>query len=181
MTLEEGWVPDDADFEAESERIEPSPLRRWVLSAVAALVAAALALVPIYNLIGGADPEVADNGLEVCGFDYCVVQEAVRAAGLDFAMVRLANTYLDDSQAEALAGALLSELGEREVSFEVVDSLERRIAGQYSPETRTIVVERPVRAWIVVHEVAHVVSSGHGPGFQATLIDLTRLLEAETG
>ena len=125
----------------------------------------------------GSEPDLADNGLEVCGFDYCVVQEGVRDAGLDLSMARLANIYLDDAEAERLADLLVAHLGEAPVGFEVVDRLDRRIEGLYDPNARTIYIERPARAWIVVHEVAHVAEGGHGDAFQAVLIELTEWLD----
>ena len=92
-------------------------------------------------------------------------------------MSRLANQYLDDGAAEDLADALLTHLDQGPVSFVVVERLDRRLEGQYVPATRTILIERPARAWIVLHEVAHTVSGGHGEDFQRTLIELTTWLE----
>ena len=89
----------------------------------------------------------------------------------------LANTYLTDAEAERLASTLVTHLGEAPVRFVIVDHLDGQIRGQYSPSTRTIVVERPASAWIVLHEVAHAMSSGHGENFQVTLVDLTRWLD----
>jgi len=62
------------------------------------------------------------------------------------------------------------------VAFVVVDRLEARRKGKYDPSTRTIFVERPTQAWIVLHEVAHTVSSGHGEDFQEVVIELIRWL-----
>lgn len=173
---------DDAFFEEfefpprEDEELEPlAPWwRRPLLIGVAALTAAAMLLVPIYNLIQGR--QLADNGLEVCGFDYCDVQDAAIAAGLNEEMSRLANTFLSDAEAAELARALLDNIGEGDVSFVVVDRLEGDIKGQFDPSSRTIFVERPVRAWLVVHEVAHAEASGHGEDFQRALIELTEWL-----
>ena len=163
--LPDDWFDDDFDDE-----IPPPPRwRRWVIVGVAAVVAVALAGTQLWNLVDRGSPPIADNGLEVCGFDYCDVQDAVRAAGLDLEMARLAQTYISEEQALALIDALLDRLGEGPVNVEIVDRLDGRTAGQYSPATRTITLERPVRAWIVVHEVAHVGSLGHGPDFIATL------------
>lgn len=172
---------DELGFETEFEDEEPRepispPWRRPLLIAVAAITALAMALVPLYNLINGSRP-VADNGLEVCGFDYCIVQDAARAAGIGDTMSALANTFLSDQEAVRLAGRLLDRIGESDVSFVIVERLEGDIKGQYDPSTRTIFVERPVRAWIVVHEVAHAEAPGHGEEFQEALIELTRSLE----
>jgi len=167
----EDWDVGEDSFEP----LEVSPWRRRLIIAVAVLTVIAMALVPLYNLIDR-DPPVADNGLELCGFDYCIVQEGVRFAGLDQAMSRLANTYLTDEEAEQLAGDLVTRLGASPVAFVVVDRLEARLKGKYDPSTKTIFVERPVQAWIVLHEVAHTVSHGHGEEFQDVVIDLIRWL-----
>ena len=160
-------------FEEIEEDLEPiaAPWRRPLLMGVAALTAAAMLLIPMYNVLRG--QQVADNGLEVCGFDYCIVQDAMIAAGLNEEMSRLANTFLDDDEADLFASALLERIGERDVAFQIVDRLDGEIKGQFDPDTRTIIVERPVRAWIVVHEVAHAEGAGHGQDFRDALIDLT--------
>ncbi len=75
-----------------------------------------------------------------------------------------------------MATALLDRIGERDVSFVIVDQLDGDIKGQFDPSSRTIFVERPIRAWLVVHEVAHAEASGHGDEFQEALIDLTEWL-----
>ncbi|MFV1960400.1 MAG: hypothetical protein ACC658_01075 [Acidimicrobiia bacterium] len=167
----EDWDVGEGSFEP----LEVSRWRRRLIIAVAVLTVIAMALVPLYNLIDR-DPPVADNGLELCGFDYCIVQEGVRFAGLDQAMSRLANTYLTDEEAEQLAGDLVSRLGASPVAFVVVDRLEARLKGKYDQSTKTIFVERPVQAWIVLHEVAHTVSHGHEEEFQEVVIDLIRWL-----
>lgn len=164
---------DIEDFEIDGEQSEPiaPSWRRPLLIGVAAVTAAAMLLIPMYNLLRG--NQIADNGLEVCGFDYCIVQDAVVAAGLNEEMSRLANTFLDDDEANTFVTALLGHIGERDVSFVIVDRLDGDIKGQFDPGSRTIVVERPVRAWILVHEVAHVEAAGHGEEFKTALIDLT--------
>jgi hypothetical protein len=167
---------DDWDVEEDSfEPLDVPPWRRRLIVAVAALTVVAMALVPLYNIIDR-DPPVADNGLELCGFDYCVVQEGVRLAGLDQAMSRLANSYLTDEEAEQLADDLATRLGTIPVGFVVVDRLESRTKGKYDQSTKTIFIERPVQAWIVLHEVAHTVSPGHGEDFQEVVIGLIRWL-----
>ncbi len=170
-SLFEEWDVDEDSFEPP----EPSPWRRRATIAVAAVTVVAMALVPLYNLIDR-DPPLAENGLEICGFDYCTVQEGVRLAGLDQVMIRLANTYLTDEEASQLADSLAGHLGASTVELVVINHLEGRIKGSYDPTTRTIFVERPAQAWIVLHEVAHAVSSGHGQDFQEVVIELTSWL-----
>ncbi len=167
------WDPEEELL----EDLEAPPWRRRLIIAVAVVTVIAMSLVPLYNLIDRGELPVADNGLEICGFDYCVVQDGVNNAGLGLVMSRLANQYLDDGSAEDLAGVLLTHLDEGPVSFVMVERLDRRLEGQYVPATRTILIERPARAWIVLHEVAHTVSGGHGEDFQRTLIELTTWLE----
>lgn len=174
---------DDFDFyhehwDAEEQEVEPVLSQLWrrpLLTAVAAVTALAMAIVPLSNVLGGRS--VAENGLEVCGLDYCVVQEAVLGAGLDLAMSNLSNTFLDDGEARLLAGELTGHLGAGPVGLQVVEDLEGRHAGLYDPGTRSISIERPARAWTVVHEVAHIIESGHGPDFQDVVIELTTWLE----
>lgn len=171
----EGSEPVDPE---EDPRGTAPTWRRPFLIGVAALTAAAMALIPIYNVISGGR-RVADNGLEVCGFDYCVVQDAAIAAGLNEEMSALANTFLSDEEAGALAAALLERVGRVDVSFIVVEKLDGDIEGRFDPAAGAITVERPVRAWMIVHEVAHAEQAGHGEEFQRVLIELTRWL-AET-
>jgi hypothetical protein len=171
-TTEEWLTPED------EEPLEHPPWRRRMITAVGVLVAAAMLAVPVWNVIDGATPRFSDSGLELCGFDYCVVQEGMREAGQGLTMSRLANTFLTEDDAQQLANGLVGYLGVEPVNVEVVDRLEGRIAGQYHPSTRQILLERPVRAWIVLHEVAHTVSSGHDDQFIDTLVALARWMEA---
>jgi len=141
-------------------------------------VAAAMLAVPVWNVIDGLTPELSDSGLELCGFDYCIVQQAVREAGYDLTMARLTNTILDEEQARSLADELVAHLGVGPVTVEVVDRIDRRIAGQYDPSSHNILLERPARAWIVVHEAAHTVATGHGDDFQHIVIELAEWMES---
>ncbi len=164
------------DWDEGSEDDEPAPAwRRPVLVAVAIVTAIALASVPIYNVIFARS--VADNGLEVCGFDYCVVQEAVRDAGLDSTMSALAHTFLDEAEARAFADELTDHLGIDRIGLVVATRLEGRLGGVYEPSTRSISIESPARAWTVLHEVAHAVQAGHGEAFQEVVIDLAEWSE----
>lgn len=161
----------DWDADEDYEDIEVAgPWRRPLIVGVTVVTLIALALIPIYNVVTARS--VADNGLEVCGFDYCIVQEAVQAAGLDLTMSALANTYLDEEEARAFADELVGHLGIEPVGLVVVPDLEGRLGGVYEPETRSISIESPARAWTVLHEVAHAVQSGHGEAFQTIVIEL---------
>ena len=178
MTHNEGWPPDEDfppdDFwdEEEGSDLDRSPVwRRPFLIGVAALTALALAVVPVYNSFIASD--LADNGLEVCGFDYCVDEEAVRDAGLGSEMSRLFNTILIDEEAAALAGDLVDFLDLEPVELVIVDDIDGQIGGVYDPESRSITIERPARAWTVLHEVAHARETGHDIAFQDVVIDLT--------
>lgn len=161
--------PDDDTEEAPPEQPR---WRRRAITAVGVLVAVAMLAGPVWNIVAGVTPQVSESGLELCGFDYCVVQDAVRDAGYDLTMSRLTNSLLDETAAQTLADFLVGHLGVAPVTVEVVDRIEGRIAGQYDPSTRRILLERPARAWIVLHEVAHTVASGHGSDFQETVIEL---------
>ena len=168
---EEEWDLEEEDVEP----LAPPPWRKPLLIGVAALTAVTMALVPLYNVFFART--VADNGLEVCGFDYCVVVDAVRDQGLDLVMSRLANTFLDDAETRELVDAATDYLDAGPVGLEVVDDLEGRLGGIYDPASRSIRIERPARAWTVLHEVAHSVEGGHGQEFQEVLIDLARWAE----
>ena len=167
------WAEIEAAWLAEDD--EPADAPRWrrsVLVVVAAVVVLAMALVPLSNVLTG--PPTADNGLEICGFDYCVVQEAMRSAGLEPVVARLSNTFLEDSEAVGLAEDLLHQVGATDVRVVVLERLGGRIGGIFDPSARVIYLERPIRAWTVYHEVAHSMSSGHGADFNAALADLAR-------
>lgn len=170
----EEWDLEDED----GGELAPPRWRRSLIIGVAAITVVAMALVPLYNLIASSQRAVAENGLEVCGFDYCIVQGEVRASGLDLAMSRFSNTYLDDEGASGLADLLIEHLNVQPVSVVVVDRLDGRVGGRYDPATRTIVIERPARAWTVLHEVAHAVASGHDDDFLAAVVDLTAWLDS---
>lgn len=173
--LFEEWDLSEEDFEP----LPPPPWRKPLLIFVAALTAISMAAVPLYNVFS-ARP-IADNGLEICGFDYCIVQEAMRESGVDLIMSSLANTLLDDEAARALADDAADYLDIGPVDLQVVDDLEGRLGGVYDPATRSILIERPARAWTVLHEVAHAVESGHAEAYQRTLADLARWADERTG
>lgn len=161
----------DWDDEEDPEDDEPPPAwRRPLIVGVAIVTVIALAMIPIYNVVFARS--VSDSGLEVCGFDYCIVQEAVRAAGLDLTMSALANTYMDEEEARAFADELTGYLGIEPVELAVVTDLAGRLGGVYEPSTRSISIERPARAWTVLHEVAHAVQTGHGEAFQGIVVEL---------
>lgn len=174
---DEHLYPDETDLD---ETGAPG-WRRPLLIAVAVVTLVALAMVPVYNLIDRGQPRVADNGLEVCGFDYCLIQDVVTDAGLDLSMSRLSTTFLSDDEAAAFTAALLDHVGEAGVDFEMVDRLDGDIEGQFSPAANLIQVERPARAWIVLHEVAHVGTDDHGESFQRRLIELTEWVDSGGG
>lgn len=165
---------EDPDWWDEDEDLEPESRgwRRGFLLIVAILVVVSLAAGPVYNLLEARNPPVAQNGLEVCGFDYCVVQDAVRSAGLEQEAGRLSNLILTDDQAVDLAGSLVDYLGIEPVELTVVERLGGRLGGIYDPTFRSILVERPATAWVVSHEVAHAAAPGHDADFQEVLLDL---------
>jgi hypothetical protein len=166
--LHDGWDAEEDDVE------DPAPprWRRPVVVLLAILVAVSLAILPLRSLFDGSNPPIAENGLEICGYDYCTVREAVTEAGLDLEMSRLANTPLDDDQAAELADELTRFLGIDRVAVTVVDELGGRLGGRYDPAARSILIERPATAWVVAHEVAHAVAAGHGDEFMEVLLEV---------
>ena len=167
------------EWDTGEEDLEEAPPPRWRRPAVvslAILIALSLAILPLQSLFDGTTPAVSESGLEICGHDYCIVREAVVEAGLDLDMSRLANTLLDDVGAVALANELTDYLGVDPIALSVADELGGRLGGVYDPSTRSILIERPANAWVVAHEVAHAVASGHGEEFQRVLVDLAGYL-----
>jgi hypothetical protein len=173
---DDGLIDYWGEVEPDLESPGPPRWRRPAILTVAAITALALTVVPLYNLFER-PPAVADNGLEICGFDYCVVEESVAAAGLAPLMSRLSNTFLDDAETLRLSKDLADFLDVDPVSIAVVDRLGGRLGGVYDPATRSILIERPARAWTVIHEMAHVVATGHGDEFQEVLVGLVRWLD----
>lgn len=168
----DGW-----DGEEEEEQGPPAPTwRRPFLVVIAVVTAVALAMVPLYNVLFAATE--GDDGLDVCGFDYCVVQEVVRQAGMDLTMSRLSHVFLDEEEARELANLLTDHLRIDRVGLVVVEDLDGRIGGVYDRADRSISIESPARAWTVLHEVAHAVQTGHGEEFQAVVLELTGVLES---
>ena len=182
MTDSDFPIPDEFLFEEwdpeEYEPPEPPAWRRPLIIGVALLTVFAMAAVPIYNWIGASQPRTAPNGLEVCSFDYCVVHEAMIAAGLDLSMSRYANLRLDNTETATLAAALTDYLGTGPVSVVLLDQLQGGVDGSFDPSTRTIFLQRPVSVWTVIHEVAHTEATGHGEEFIAVLTELTEWLDA---
>ncbi len=167
------------EWASEGDSLEPyrPGWRRSVVVVVALLTVLALAAPPLYNLLDRGRPPIADNGLEVCGFDYCEIQDVVRSVGLDLEMSRLSNTILDDDGASELSEELTRYLGIDSLSVTIVDDLGGRLGGFYDPATRSIFIDRPASAWVVLHEVAHAVARGHGADFQHVLVGLARYME----
>lgn len=146
-----------------------------VVTVVAVL---AMLMLPFYSLIDVTNRPRAENGLEICDYDYCVIQDAVRDAGLGSEMSVLANTFLNDQEAAGFVQILVAHLGRSPVRFEVVDDLGGRTAGLYEPATRTIRVERPITAWILAHEAAHTIAGAHGIEFTRVLIEIVTWLQS---
>lgn len=176
LPFDEEW----SDWDDEDEPVEAAPTwRRPTLVVVAAVTAVAMAMVPLYNVFWART--VADNGLEVCGFDYCVVQEAAVEADVDLVMSQLWNTFVDQDAARSFAAELTDHLGIDPVGLQLVDDLEGRLGGVYDPESRSIQIAHPARAWTVLHEVAHAVENGHGPEFRELVVELARWVDSREG
>jgi len=170
--LSEARIEDWATSDEEPEDDLTTRWRRPVIVVVAVVVILSLALPVVYNLVDRGSPPVADNGLDICGFDYCVVQEAVVLSGLDLEMSRLANTILTDDGVTELANRMTDYLEIPTVPVSVVDELGGRLGGVFDPDSRSILIARPATAWTVIHEVAHAVATGHGADFQNVLMEL---------
>lgn len=173
--------PDTPFDEADDAELPRRLLRPWMLAAVAVLVAAVMLIGPALQTVDRAIPQIADNGLEVCTYDYCEVQAAIWDAGAGPAMLRFSTVLLSDEEAQEFSDDLLTSLGEAPVPVVMVDTLPAAAAGRYDPGRRVIEIERPASAWIVMHEVAHVASVGHDDEFVATLAAIARVVDAAAG
>lgn len=164
-----GWIDTDEPGDPVVAR-----WRRPLIGVISAVAILSLVAVPVYNLIDRGSPQVAENGLEICAYDYCQIQESVLAAGLDLEMSRQSNLILDDAEAAALVDSAAEYLRISPIALRVEDELTGQLGGFFDSTSRSIVIERPVNAWIVLHEVAHAVAGGHGMDFVDVLIDLVR-------
>ena len=144
----------------------------WRGRLVAIIAALSMLAIPLYNVVEGSSPQIADNGLEVCQVDYCVVEQRVRAEGLGRVMVRMASSVVPDTEVQSFVDMMVDVVGGPDVQATVVDDLPGDLGGRYSPAARTIEIDRPATLWLIAHEVAHSVSSGHGEKFQQALIQL---------
>ena len=175
----EDWETDDWEPAREdqiSSRTLPTSWR--VIGIVAAL---SMLAIPIFNLIDARSPQIADNGLEVCRFDYCIVEQYVLDAGLGRTMAEMSSIIVPDAEVQSYVDAMIDVVGGPSVTAEVVDELPGDLGGRYSPAARLIQIDRPATVWIIAHEVAHTVSSGHDEEFRETLVDLGRFFERSTG
>lgn len=174
---------DDQDWEVEpihegstSSRTLPTSWR--VIGIVAAL---SMLAIPLFNLIDARTPQIADNGLEVCRFDYCLVERFVVDAGLGRTMAEMSSVIVPDADVQSYVDAMLDVVGGPSVTAQVVDELPGDLGGRYSPTERLIQIDRPATVWVIAHEVAHTVSPGHDEDFQETLVELGRFFERSTG
>ena len=176
----------DEDWEVDDwEPIREDPISRrtlptsWrVIGVVAAL---SMLAIPIFNLIDARSPQIAANGLEVCRFDYCIVEQYVIDVGLGRTMAEMSSIIVPDAEVQSYVDAMIDVVGGPSVTAEVVDELPGDLGGRYSPAERLIQIDRPATVWIIAHEVAHTVSTGHDEEFQETLVQLGRFFERSTG
>ena len=152
----------------------------WKVRVVALAAAMSMLAIPLYNVIDGASPQIADNGLEVCRIDYCLIEERVRSAGLGDVMVGMAASVVPDPEVQSFVDVMVIVVGGPDITASVVDELPGDLGGRYSPATRRIEIDRPATVWLIAHEVAHSVSTGHGEEFQETLIELAEFFESRS-
>lgn len=177
---------EDADFfvdpfEEDDDVDEPARRRLgWGWRIAGIVTALAMLVLPLWNVVRGATPQVADNGLEVCSFDYCVVEEQVRAAGFGDVMIRQSGVIVPDAEVQSYVDAFSDVVDGPPVTAEVVDDLPGELGGRYITSDRVIQIDRPATVWIIAHEVAHSVGSGHDDDFMDALLELARHLEQTT-
>jgi hypothetical protein len=173
---------EEFDWDVEEwEAIPEAPVVRRLIPTswriVGALAALSMLVIPLLNVIDARTPQVADNGLEVCRFDYCVVERHIVDAGLGMTMAEMSARIVPDSDVQSFVDAMLDVVGGPDVRAEVVDELPGDLGGRYSQASRLIQIDRPATVWVIAHEVAHTVSSGHDDEFQETLADLARFFD----
>lgn len=144
----------------------------WGWRIAGLITALSMLALPLWNFIQGSSPQIADNGLEVCSYDYCVVEQEVRDAGLGEVMIRQSGVIVPDREVQSYVDAFSSVIGGPPVVAEVVDDLPGDLGGRYSPSDRLIQIDRPATVWIIAHEVAHSVGSGHDRDFVDALLEL---------
>lgn len=116
------------------------------------------------------DPTAGEN-LEVCEWDYCLVHREVGDPE-DSGFVYV----IDLREARLIADAVTTQWNVGPVSVSV-ESLPGDVAGLYDPNRAAIVLEEPIIAWTVLHELAHHLvferygadALSHGPEFLETL------------
>ena len=162
---------------------EPIPSRSIPMSWRIVGIVAALSMlaIPLFNLIDARTPQLADNGLEVCRFDYCVVERHVVDAGLGRIMGRMSSIVVPDVEVQSYVDAMIDVVGGPSVTAVVVDELPGDLGGRYVPAERLIQIDRPATVWVIAHEVAHTVSPGHVEEFRDTFVELGRFFERSTG
>ena len=142
----------------------------WRIAGV--VTALSMLTLPVWNFIQGSSPQIADNGLEVCSFDYCVIEEQVRNAGLGDVMIRQSGVIVPDREVQSYVDAFSDVIDGPAITAEVVDDLPGELGGRYTPSDRLIQIDRPATVWIIAHEVAHSVGSGHEQDFVDALLEL---------
>ena len=164
----------------EEEGVDDQVTRRrlgWGWRVAGIVTALAMLVLPLWNVVQATSPQVADNGLEVCAFDYCIVEEQVREAGYAEVMIRQSGEIVPDREVQSYVDAFTDVVGGPPLTAEVVDDLPGELGGRYTPADRHIQIDRPATVWIIAHEVAHSVGSGHDDDFIQALLELAAHLE----
>lgn len=176
---DQDWDVDDWEPVREDEISRRSLPTSWRI--VGILAALSMLAIPLFNLIDARNPQLADNGLEVCRFDYCIVERYVVDAGLGRTMAQMSSTIVPDAEVQSFVDAMIDMVGGPSVTAEVVDDLPGDLGGRYSPAERLIQIDRPATVWVIAHEVAHTVSRGHDEEFRETLVELGRFFVRSAG
>jgi len=172
------WNEDDWGLISEEAIPRRQVPRAWRIVGIVAVLS--MLVLPAISLIN-ARPQFADNGLEVCRFDYCLVEEQLLDAGLAGTMVRLSSIIVPDSDVQPVVDELTLVVGGPSVTAVVVDELPGDLGGRYNTSERLIEIDHPASLWVIAHEVAHSVAPGHEDDFVAALVELGRYLERTTG
>ncbi len=178
----DGGVDDwpEEDWESISERVISRRNLPASWRAIGILAALSVLVIPVLNLIN-AGPQFADNGLEVCRFDYCVVEQYVFEAGLGPTMAVMSSIVVPEAEVQPWVDEMIGIVGGPSVTAVVIDDLPGDLGGRYITSERLIEIDRPANLWVIAHEVAHAVAPGHEDDFMETLVELGRYFERATG
>ena len=121
------------------------------------------------------DPTGGDY-LEVCDWDYCVVQDLIGEGGIDPFLYEISL-----AEARAIAGEVTKAWDVPSVPV-TSEPIPGELAGYYDPQVVAITLDEPIIAWALLHELAHhIVRHTHGTDALSHGLEFLETLEALSG